>query len=81
MFFKACLGLMNTLFSARIQDLFGSGFGLTSKGLGSVFVCGSIQPTRVDPLGLIFQNYLNTCKPNFRQPLMNNTSEFFSFNL
>ena len=33
----ACLRLINTLFSARIQGLFGSGFGLTSKGFGSVF--------------------------------------------
>jgi len=24
-----------------------------------------VQPTRVDPLGLIFKNYLNTCNQNF----------------
>jgi hypothetical protein len=33
--------------------LFGLGFGLTSKGFESVFVSGSIQPTKVDPLWLI----------------------------
>jgi hypothetical protein len=38
-----------------------------------------LKPTRVNPLGFIFQNYLNTCKPKFWQPLMNNTSEVFSF--
>jgi hypothetical protein len=76
----ACLRLINTLFSARIQGLFGSGFGLTSKGFGSVFfLCWSIHPTRIDPLGLLFQNYSNTCKPKVLQPLINNTSEFFSF--
>ena len=41
---KDYLGLINTLFSARIQGLFGSGFELTSKGFGSVFVCELIQP-------------------------------------
>jgi len=29
---KACLSLINTLFSARIQGLFGLGFELTSIG-------------------------------------------------
>jgi hypothetical protein len=38
--------------------LFGSWFGLTSKGFRSSFV----NATRVDSLGLIFKNYLNTCK-------------------
>ena len=59
---NVCLGLINTLFLARIQDLLGLGFELTSKGFRSVFVNGSIQPIRVDQLGLISQNYLNTCK-------------------
>jgi hypothetical protein len=52
-------------FSTRIQGFFISGFGLTNKSFGSVFICESIQLTRVDPLRLIFQNYLNTCKPKF----------------
>jgi hypothetical protein len=56
-----CLSLINTLDLAKIQGLFGSGFGFTSKGFGSVFVSRSIQPTRIYPLGLISQNYLNTC--------------------
>jgi hypothetical protein len=72
------LSLINTLFSARIQDLFGSGFRLTSKDFELVFVSGSIQPTKVDPLGLIFHNYLNICKPNFWHFLSNNTFKFFS---
>jgi len=54
------------LFSARIQNLFGSEFGLTSKGFGLVFISESIKPTMIDPLGLISQNYLNTCKPKFQ---------------
>jgi hypothetical protein len=29
------------------------------------FVCGSVQSTRVDPLGLISKNYLNTRNLNF----------------
>jgi len=49
-------------FLARIQDLLGLGFELTSKSFGSVFVNGSIQPIRVDQLGLFSQNYLNTRK-------------------
>jgi hypothetical protein len=53
------LGLINTLFLVRIQGLFGSGYGLFS------FVCGLVQPTRINPLGLIFKNYLNTCNVNF----------------
>jgi len=28
------------------------------------FVCGSVQPPRVDPLWLFFKNYLNTCNLN-----------------
>jgi len=40
----------------------------------------NLKPTRVDSLGLIFQNYY-TCKPKFQQPLMNITSEFFKFNV
>jgi len=56
------MSLINTLFTAKIQGLFGSEFGLTSKGFGLVFVSGSIQPTRVNPLELISQKYLNTCK-------------------
>jgi hypothetical protein len=54
------------LFSARIHGLFGLGFGLTNKDFGLVFVSGSIQPTRVNPLGLISQNYLNIYKPKFQ---------------
>jgi hypothetical protein len=37
-----------------------------------VFVSGLIQPIRIDPLGLVFQNNLNICKPKFWQSLMNN---------
>ena len=33
-------GLINTLFSTKIQDLFGSGFGLTSKDFELVFISG-----------------------------------------
>jgi hypothetical protein len=40
-YFLTCLDLIKTLFSARIQGLFGSKFGFTSKGFGSVFVYGS----------------------------------------
>jgi hypothetical protein len=29
------------------------------------FVSGLNQSTRVDPLGLFFKNYLNTCNLNF----------------
>jgi hypothetical protein len=48
----------------------------------SIFVCGSIQLTKVvDLLGLIFQNYVNTCKSKFQQQLMNNTSKLFIFNV
>jgi hypothetical protein len=36
---------------------------------------------KVDLLGLIFQNYLNICKPKFMRPLMNNTFELFNFNV
>jgi hypothetical protein len=61
------LGLINTLFSARIHGLFWSEFGLISKGFGLVFVSGSIQPTRVDSLEWISHNCLNTCKPKFWQ--------------
>jgi len=41
--------------------LFGSRFELTSKGFESIFVNRLIQPIRVNPFGLISQNYLNTC--------------------
>jgi hypothetical protein len=44
------------------------------------FVCGSVHPTMVDPLELIFKNYLNT-QPKFQQPLTNITFKFFSFNM
>jgi hypothetical protein len=44
----------------------------------SSFVNGLFQLMMVDPLGLIFQKYLNSCKLKFWQPLMNNTSELFS---
>ena len=37
-----------------------------------VFASGLIQPIRIDPLGLVFQNNLNICKPKFWQSLMNN---------
>jgi len=33
---RACLNLINTLFSPKIEGLYDSGFGLTSKGFGSV---------------------------------------------
>ena len=33
---------LNTLFSTRILGLFGSRFGLTSKGFGLIFLNGSI---------------------------------------
>jgi hypothetical protein len=48
-----CLSLILWI-SAKIRGLFGSGFGLTSKGFRLISVGGSIQPTRVDSLGLIF---------------------------
>jgi hypothetical protein len=54
-FFLSCLGLSKTLFSATIQGLFTSQFGLTSKGFWISFVSGSNQSTRVDLLGLIIQ--------------------------
>jgi len=36
------LSLINTLFSVRIQDLFRSGFELTSKGFELIFLSESI---------------------------------------
>ena len=39
------LGLIKSLFSARIQGLFESEFQLTSKGFGSVFICESKTET------------------------------------
>ena len=53
--FSFMLGLIKTLFSPRIQDLFGSKFGFTSKGFWVSFISEPNQSTRVDPLGLIFQ--------------------------
>jgi hypothetical protein len=35
---------------------------------------------KAEPYQLVFQNYLNTYNPKFQQQLMNNTSEFYSFN-
>jgi hypothetical protein len=73
------LGLNNTLFSSRIQGLFGSGFDLTSKGFELVFISESIQPTMIYPLELISKNDLNTYKPQFQHFFfINNTSELFS---
>jgi hypothetical protein len=46
------------LFWVKIQGLFGSGYGF----LGFL---GSAQFIMVNPLGLIFKNYLNTCNLNF----------------
>jgi hypothetical protein len=40
--------------------LFGSGYGFFNLGF-----LGSVQPIMVNPLGLIFKNYLNTCNLNF----------------
>ena len=58
--------------------MFGSGFGFANKGSGSVFVSGLIQPTRVDPLGLVYLDYLNTCKPKFWYFFISNTFKLFS---
>jgi hypothetical protein len=49
--------------------------------LGQFLYMGyKLKPTRVDSLGLIFQNYY-ICKPKFQQPLMNITFEFFKLNV
>jgi len=51
------------------------------KVLGQFLYMGyKLKPTRVDSLGLIFQNYY-ICKPKFQQPLMNITFEFFKLNV
>jgi hypothetical protein len=56
--------------------------GLLVKVLDQFLYMGQkLKPTSVDPLGLIFQNYLNISKPKFQKPLMNITSKFFSFNV
>jgi hypothetical protein len=78
---KACLGLINTLFLARIKGLFGSGYRPFSLRFWLSFVSGPNQSTRVDSLWLIFQKLFKLMQPKFWQPLMNNTSEFFSFNV
>ena len=54
------------MFIVRIQDLFRSGFEVTSKSFGLVFVHGLILAIEVDPLGLVFQNYLKISMLKFQ---------------
>jgi hypothetical protein len=39
--------------------------GFSVQGFLVNFICGSVQSTRVDPIGLFFKNYLNTSNLNF----------------
>jgi hypothetical protein len=41
---KTCLSLINTLFSVRIQGLFGSELGLTNIGFGLVLQVDQFSP-------------------------------------
>jgi hypothetical protein len=60
------MSLINILFSAEIQGYLDQGLDLLVKVLSwFLYVGQKLKPIRVDPLGLIFQNYLNTCKPKF----------------
>jgi len=62
--------------------LFGSEFELIGKGFESIFVCGSKTKSHKGRfIRVNFSELLNTYKPNFQQLLINNTSEFFSFNM
>jgi len=68
-------------FSARIQGLFGSRYGIFSLRFLSQFWVDLIYIHIRGPLKLIVQELLKLMKPKFRQPLMNITSKFFSFNV
>jgi len=67
------------LFWARIQGLFGSGYGFFSLGFLGQFCMGISSAHKDRSIRVTFKNYLNTC--NLFGALMIITSEFFSFNV
>jgi hypothetical protein len=64
-----------------IKGLFGSGSELFILGFLGQFCIGVSSAHKGRSIRVTFKNYLNKCNLNFWQPLMNITSQFFSFNV